>query len=547
MPALSLSAIAKFSEIIMASSNDFREQLKAGNIKEALILAMGEAVQLKITTWVASEAEELQAAPTQPSHCLRTQINTIEGEIANEIGDQFIGNGPYRDILPFHLEQVAQSNQIIQNNLENLQKLFQVLVTLHRQAATYPPLNVENQLELAAESLTEAESAIALQNERLEEAAPGLALEFSEPALEEDVAPVPTPPPAEPEALGTPLSQEALAEETDWEQENETVLDLLESLSFPPPSSPEVLETQTPDEEWDDFAEEDEQPDQKPPESDLDHEDWGILSEDWEIPELENFESPPTPPAPTDEDKGETVEPEPQKPIPSLESLDLADDEDWDDWVVEEPELGGRLPLDEDEDDQWDDLVEDFDPFAAAPPLQGTASELEMDEDWDEFAIEELEPYSDITEADSDFEQSDPLADLSDTESALDKTAQGERDKSQQADSPPRENDPLEYLERLPQMSEGSDQEEEFPNPIELLFEEADSSENDSEPASSADREADTIEDALFEDISFEEISMDDFDPLAELEDDWGDKPKSVEPPEPPPPPPPSRFPDQKN
>jgi hypothetical protein len=38
----------------MASSDDFREQLKAGNITEALALALSKAVELKITTWVAS-------------------------------------------------------------------------------------------------------------------------------------------------------------------------------------------------------------------------------------------------------------------------------------------------------------------------------------------------------------------------------------------------------------------------------------------------------------------------------------------------------------
>ncbi|MCP2730794.1 hypothetical protein, partial [Limnofasciculus baicalensis] len=114
----------------MASSDDFREKLKAGNITEALTLALTEAATLKITTQVLSGTEDLAENKAKPGFRLQTQINAIEGAIENEIGDQFLGNGPYRELLQFHQDQVAQSNLMIQNNLQSLQKLFEVLIAL---------------------------------------------------------------------------------------------------------------------------------------------------------------------------------------------------------------------------------------------------------------------------------------------------------------------------------------------------------------------------------------------------------------------------------
>jgi hypothetical protein len=145
----------------MASSDDFREQLKAGNITEALALALSEAVELKITTWVASAEDGVEAAEAKPGHRLHTRINMIEGDIENEIGEEFLGYGRYRELRQFHLDQVAEGNKIIQNNLKSLQKLFEVLVAMRYGSATAPTteselLGAESQLLPPAESITDS-------------------------------------------------------------------------------------------------------------------------------------------------------------------------------------------------------------------------------------------------------------------------------------------------------------------------------------------------------------------------------------------------------
>ncbi len=118
----------------MAISDDFKEQLKAGKIVDALTLALGEAVELEITTWVSSSKNSETGTsgdgekPT-PDSRMRTRMNIVDGAIDNEVGSRFIGNGPYTELRQFHMEQVQQGRQIIQQNLENLQQLFTVLST----------------------------------------------------------------------------------------------------------------------------------------------------------------------------------------------------------------------------------------------------------------------------------------------------------------------------------------------------------------------------------------------------------------------------------
>lgn len=116
----------------MAISDDFKEQLKAGRIVDALTLALGEAVELEITTWVSSSKNpetntQAETAKPAPDSRMRTRLNIVDGAIDNEVGSRFIGNGPYTELREFHMEQVQQGRQIIQHNLENLQQLFTVL------------------------------------------------------------------------------------------------------------------------------------------------------------------------------------------------------------------------------------------------------------------------------------------------------------------------------------------------------------------------------------------------------------------------------------
>ncbi len=124
----------------MTSSVDFKAALRAGNLAEAFALAMSKAVELNITTWVAFPDDKRRGESTsrepKSGNRLRTRINLIEGAIENEIGDRFIGNGPYKELQEFHEQQVRDANYILENNLQSLQKLFRALAILKQQQLT---------------------------------------------------------------------------------------------------------------------------------------------------------------------------------------------------------------------------------------------------------------------------------------------------------------------------------------------------------------------------------------------------------------------------
>ena len=125
----------------MAASDDFKAALKAGKLTEAFTLAMSQAIELNITTWVASANDEQTRDGTSQSqpksgNRLRTRINLIEGAIDNEIGEQLISKASYQELQEFHLQQVREGNKILENNLQSLQKLFSVLAILKQQQLT---------------------------------------------------------------------------------------------------------------------------------------------------------------------------------------------------------------------------------------------------------------------------------------------------------------------------------------------------------------------------------------------------------------------------
>ena len=351
----------------MASSDDFREQLKAGNITEALALALSKAVELKVTTWVASGTDDAEAAEAKPGHRLRTHLNHIEGKIENEIGDQFIGNGPYRELRQFHLDQIAEGNKIIQNNLKSLHKLFEVWVAMRYQSATPPviepeSLGVESQLLPPTEDIAEAGLGLA-QTE------PGVAGFVVSPntVIQEDVAQEPPLPSGEPSSfLTTPAdTEEALDSETDDDDDwDDSILDLLESLPIGSPPSPEALDSQI-DEDWGDFIEE--EPGFDPAASEAQG------NQDWEIFTLED------------------LEPRPAEAEPNIEASTSEIDEDFGDLIEQELDLD-PVTSDSQGKQDWGTLtLEDLESLPVSDEPNIDASTSEIDEDFGDFIEEELD------------------------------------------------------------------------------------------------------------------------------------------------------------
>ncbi|MEY2976951.1 MAG: hypothetical protein ACO3NK_04460 [Prochlorotrichaceae cyanobacterium] len=115
------------------ASDSFKQKLDTNQIGEALKMALGEAIELKITTWVADANDPSAEGGAKPGHRMQTRINIVDGDIENEVGSVFLSQGPYGELRDFHLEQVKQGRSIIRQNLESLQQLFGLLAgVVHR-------------------------------------------------------------------------------------------------------------------------------------------------------------------------------------------------------------------------------------------------------------------------------------------------------------------------------------------------------------------------------------------------------------------------------
>jgi hypothetical protein len=406
----------------MASSDDFKAQLKAGNITEAIALALSEAVELKFTTWVPSE-EDVEASEAKPGHRLRTRINMIEGEVEHEVGEEFIGNGRYRELKQFHLEQVAQGSQLIENNLKSLQKLFEVLVALHYPDAKTPVIDPESldassQLLLPVEEVADARLVVEPQEAVVadvlvtpdlgtEEDVPdaGLVAQPQETAMvdalvtpdlvtEGNIPQEPSPASELPaSSLTVPTEHDqVLEEEADEEDEDDwdnSVLDLLESLPVAPPPTPDTSESDLRETlEWHDLVEEESESDRTALDS--------PENRDWENFTREDGESPPslepqnldTSSSQVDEDLRDLVE---EQSEPQRRESNLLETQDWENLRREDFESSSALEaqtLDTSSfqvDQDWGDLVED------EPEFKPKESDSLAHQDWENLRREDFE------------------------------------------------------------------------------------------------------------------------------------------------------------
>jgi predicted GTPase len=113
-------------------SEEFAEQLQQGRLADALTVALTNAIELEITTWLAIA----DAPEPKLGECLHTKINIVDGEIDNQIGSQCLNGGSYKEIKDFHQEQVQYSSQMIQYNLETLQQLLITIAGTYNQVQT---------------------------------------------------------------------------------------------------------------------------------------------------------------------------------------------------------------------------------------------------------------------------------------------------------------------------------------------------------------------------------------------------------------------------
>lgn len=132
----------------MTISERFRQHLQAGNFESAVDLALSEAMNLEIVTWVGDDAEDAEASPKrQRGSQIRTKINLLDGKVENQIGSLFLDGGPYANLREFHNHQIQSSQALIRQKFESLHSLLSSCISAKAendpqgiQATSVPPV-----------------------------------------------------------------------------------------------------------------------------------------------------------------------------------------------------------------------------------------------------------------------------------------------------------------------------------------------------------------------------------------------------------------------
>ncbi|MEL6929078.1 MAG: hypothetical protein AAFO95_10615 [Cyanobacteria bacterium J06600_6] len=141
----------------MTSKEDFKQAIRRGNINEAFLVAMSNAPELNITTKIVTADGQKLDIGERADNSLHTHINLIEGKVENEIGEKLTGDR-YSEIKQFHIQQVTQGHQTIQQNLLSLQKMFQLMSSFEQQQAANHSSWVDIAADVSRESLPAQEN-----------------------------------------------------------------------------------------------------------------------------------------------------------------------------------------------------------------------------------------------------------------------------------------------------------------------------------------------------------------------------------------------------
>jgi|GEM_PF-3152793 len=116
----------------MISSEEFHQQLQAGQIQAALALIVRDASELDVTTRMT---EDLANCQSSSSEYLRTKINLLTGEIYNEVGKDVVTRHSYIKLQQLHIDQIMVSHRLVQGYLDRVKAILTVLDSARSGAA----------------------------------------------------------------------------------------------------------------------------------------------------------------------------------------------------------------------------------------------------------------------------------------------------------------------------------------------------------------------------------------------------------------------------
>jgi hypothetical protein len=286
----------------MSVKKQFKDAIKAGNLKEAFLIAFSNNLKFQATTSI------ICAENNQP-YSWRSKISLLEG-LETKISPQLL-NDKYKNINQFHQRQVNQADETWQKNRETLIKVFQILAGIPRKQEIDEE-NEEETFDLAVENPDLKELAdIEIVSEKLniDDFSLDNEAENKEEGGDLQVEKTPTEGVAKIETVSEELNIDDFSLDNEMENEQETLNQERENIES-------------------DNAKE---------------EDWGDLLNGMEdMEETENIN---------------------ETPSESSSKLETENDQDWGEWL-EEGDLSANASTAKIEEIEWEDEEnwEDFDP-----------------------------------------------------------------------------------------------------------------------------------------------------------------------------------------
>ena len=105
----------------MSKIEEVKAKIRAGEIDEAMSIAMAEAMKIEVVT--ALSEDEGQSSTVY----FRTLIDLLQNEIDNEFSESFTEHKTAKQIEKLHFKEVQIAHKIILQNIQSLQKMFKIL------------------------------------------------------------------------------------------------------------------------------------------------------------------------------------------------------------------------------------------------------------------------------------------------------------------------------------------------------------------------------------------------------------------------------------
>ncbi len=109
----------------MALNREISAKNQANEILTALNVALSEAVELEVSTYIDFDLDRRESLSVSRFH---TRINLFDGTVDHEIDLKLIDNPAYSELQQWHIEQVRQRENSLIKNITSLEQMRRILL-----------------------------------------------------------------------------------------------------------------------------------------------------------------------------------------------------------------------------------------------------------------------------------------------------------------------------------------------------------------------------------------------------------------------------------